>query len=844
MNPLSQQMQAQGRGNDSVLVHMSPREVGGLQALAMAHGGSLTTNPQTGLPEAGFLDSILPAIAGAVGGAMGVDPWMAAAGAGLVQGAITGNLEKGLTAGLSAYGGASLGRSFNPEGTFFGQPIGTPIPTPSLAGIDSGAAHGDVASSLTPAEATTSHSGFLPDGNAGSDSFAEWTAGSALTPPTVAPTIPLNTPTPPAPQSMFDKFGAAASAGITNPNIAKFAPYAAALGLATPFLTGSDQTYKAPEPKKTDYAGPYKPVPRVMALPVRDSNYLRNSSEHMFFPDSNPYPGYLPADKTTPESEIDLNALAKRLGRVAPTIRMAEGGLLPRAAPRTGLTAPETPRYYGERTFNFPKSNYVPPAAVAAAPPSAGLQALTQQYPTATKAQVSELDRMIQAGGDPGANLSLMQAYSPAGSIKELQPWAKEYKGDAYRDSHPVDAFGNPIGWSLPAQTAPTTDANGVPSGWDPRDWENMKNFNPGMPDPEYIMNNPWMGGMQFGPAPLISQLAPMSVAPSSDGKGNTYTPQQEPQFTSRRLENAYGIGLADKAAREAGAANNQTALNYALYGGPDAPEGAATPEGFAPKTSSGSSTFLGALNSIIPSLSGSSAATRAAPSGQDYSGIGGTLRGLMDMTGGQYFNLFRNLGAGLLPGGTLLNQGIGALQGATNVRSAPGFEGNNFLNYLTSGPSSEAAGANVAAGNWGGALRALAPFNILGKPLPTDAKAAGGVNLEDGSFVVDARTVAELGNGSSGAGQEVLARLGGRPIHGPGDGVSDSIRANIGGTQEARVARDEVKFSPEAVKRLGRGNPKKGADRLYDMMKKAEKARKSASRGKDTGLRALAGAR
>jgi hypothetical protein len=123
-----------------------------------------------------------------------------------------------------------------------------------------------------------------------------------------------------------------------------------------------------------------------------------------------------------------------------------------------------------------------------------------------------------------------------------------------------------------------------------------------------------------------------------------------------------------------------------------------------------------------------------------------------------------------------------------------------------------------------------------------TNKNAAGGVNLEDGSFVVDARTVAELGNGSSGAGQELLARMGGKPIKGPGDGVSDSIRANIGGKQEARVARDEVKFDPEAVKRVGGGNPKKGADRLYAMMRKAEKARKSASRGKDTGLRALVG--
>ena len=117
-----------------------------------------------------------------------------------------------------------------------------------------------------------------------------------------------------------------------------------------------------------------------------------------------------------------------------------------------------------------------------------------------------------------------------------------------------------------------------------------------------------------------------------------------------------------------------------------------------------------------------------------------------------------------------------------------------------------------------------------------------GNVDLEDGSFVVDARTVSEMGNGSSSAGQEVLSRMGGRPIQGPGDGVSDSIRANIGGTQEARVARDEVKFSPDAVKRVGNGNPKKGADRLYALMHKAQQARKKAKRGEDTGLAALVG--
>ena len=38
---------AHGRGPDDQLVHMSSKEVAGLQALAKAAGGSLTINPHT-----------------------------------------------------------------------------------------------------------------------------------------------------------------------------------------------------------------------------------------------------------------------------------------------------------------------------------------------------------------------------------------------------------------------------------------------------------------------------------------------------------------------------------------------------------------------------------------------------------------------------------------------------------------------------------------------------------------------------------------------------------------------------------------------------------------------------
>ena len=121
LHQLANHMSARGRGPDSTLVHMSPREVEGLQKLAVAHGTSLTINPDTGLPEAFSLESLLPTLAGAalnyflpgVGTAIGeVVGLGSAAGTGLAVGAataaLTGDLGKGLSAGLGAYGGAGI----------------------------------------------------------------------------------------------------------------------------------------------------------------------------------------------------------------------------------------------------------------------------------------------------------------------------------------------------------------------------------------------------------------------------------------------------------------------------------------------------------------------------------------------------------------------------------------------------------------------------------------------------------------------------------------------------------------------------------------------------------------
>ena len=133
-----------GRGGDSMLVHMNPREVAGLQALARSNGTSMTINPNTGYPEAFNLRALLPALIGfglnafapgvgsAIGQALGTS---SAVGTGVAVGGATalgtGSLKKGIMAGLGAYGGAGLGEGLAGSSGL----AGTPPPTPGLEGV-------------------------------------------------------------------------------------------------------------------------------------------------------------------------------------------------------------------------------------------------------------------------------------------------------------------------------------------------------------------------------------------------------------------------------------------------------------------------------------------------------------------------------------------------------------------------------------------------------------------------------------------------------------------------------------------------------------------------------------
>jgi len=80
-----------------------------------------------------------------------------------------------------------------------------------------------------------------------------------------------------------------------------------------------------------------------------------------------------------------------------------------------------------------------------------------------------------------------------------------------------------------------------------------------------------------------------------------------------------------------------------------------------------------------------------------------------------------------------------------------------------------------------------------------------------------------------SGGGLSSLGNYsdGGQLLRGPGDGVSDSIPARIGSRQPARLADGEFVVPARIVSELGNGSTDAGAKRLYAMMERVQNNRK-----------------
>lgn len=341
----AQQAQQFGRGQDSMLVHMTPNEVNSLRGLAQQFGGDLSVNPHTGLPEAGFLGKILPTILGGLGMLIpGMQPWMLGLMATAGGTAATGSLSKGLMMGLGAFGGASLGGALGAQNVF-GAAAKTAVPgvTGSVGNAAAQQTINAAAQGATPGmlhtAATGAGSAIAPVTQGATSGIATNLAGAgarAVSPMAQAAIQQAATQagTQAATQggggllgNFGSQFGNAARAGLPGGIAAKAAPMAAGLGLLNA-ASPSVKTYKDKnKPSEYGYTGPYRTTEDRFisegADPVRSPEGVlttpegkMTSGERLYYKPSTSYKdsegnAWTPGQKTTPVTNVGTSSKPK-----------------------------------------------------------------------------------------------------------------------------------------------------------------------------------------------------------------------------------------------------------------------------------------------------------------------------------------------------------------------------------------------------------------------------------------------------------------------------------------------------------------------------------------------------
>ena len=299
---LANQVQDKGRGPDTMLVHMAPSEVAGLQALAMAHGGSLSINPQTGLPEAGFLKNLLPTLIGAgltffSGGA--INPMTAGMLVGGFEGIRKKDLGQGILAGLGAFGGAGLGSAL----------------------VSAGGQSAMMSEAAKQAAGTSA-------AQMGTEQGAQAIIQAGARPETFMGNLQM------AGQGLSN-LGQPGGISALSTGLDQAFPTMTQKALAaTPTLMSVAEAgqpeFKPPEQEKSNYAGPYVPTDRELRFPTEEER--RSSREFSFFSPSNPVPGYRPYNAAQ-GGLMDLARGGAADNGEDPRAEFAEGGKLEERGP-------------------------------------------------------------------------------------------------------------------------------------------------------------------------------------------------------------------------------------------------------------------------------------------------------------------------------------------------------------------------------------------------------------------------------------------------------------------------------------------------------------------------------
>ena len=811
LHKFAEQVASQGRGDDSLLVHMTPDEVRNLQQFAQANGTTLTINPVTGLPEAGMLSDLFKAVApialgaflGPAGLAMG-GGFLTAAQAGLAVGGITtlatGSLSRGLMAGLGAYGGAGLGESLMGAGT---------------GALEAGAA--------------TAAQGQLGAANLALGEALPAQAAEQFTKDSISRQM--------AGATTFDKMGAGLGAITSSPStLGTFAKdnlkYLGAA--ATPIMAGAmvPTTTKMPENTNPAYIrqklyDPYTQTYKSLA-PVKASEFgSRNFSDAY----TNPQTGQM--------ATLDQRQPTPMAG--GGIVALADGGLSA-GAQYAAANNVDVGANIGKWIQDNP---FATAADINKAITSAGLtQADVNPYLTANK-NISDAERYAlshtnEINGLAGLNANIM------GALK-ANPTMTQAQIDAEQAKYGVTDANIQAPLSAGFQVA-TSDmgkaANYLATNPDVQAWINSAEGK------DYMQKNPSFDasdiaythyqrygageGRKWEDAATKTPLTcPAGYRPNAAGTACELIPIVTPPPTPEPPTSVIPTGFYGN-----NTGNPLTSTPGDITTNKD---GTVTVTPNIPGRPDGGFTGMGQVRDTYTAGGGSLGYTAPVPK-----------------TAAEHNAMYNKLTDDSLDAYNFL---MGKGKNLTQVNAAKGrplmqpyFTGANrykpkFLSYGKDGEITSSAGSGKPADAKAAELTKAKTIEVVDSSgYNTETYTA--VLQEDGSYLagngkrydVTGKQIAAGGGMMGYAMGGGLGSLGsysdgGRLLKGPGDGVSDSIPATIGAKQQpARLADGEFVIPARIVSELGNGSTDAGAKKLYAMMDRVQRAR-----GKTTGKNKVA---
>jgi len=843
-----------GRRGDSTLVHMSPQEVGGLQKLAMAHGGTLTTNPQTGLPEASFLSNILPlvgsALLGGFGGSTITDllPELSV-GVGLIDKAAGGSWTDALTKGLQFYGGASAGESLanmsnTPQLTQTQlDQIASQAPTaatttsvtaPSTLNLETGAMGEGVQTPNLPIYNIT------PSGVVSGADIVNPDTGETVSSVTGSQSELQNVTSNPklAGKEFLSGLG-------TSPLEQKLALAGIASGVGSVL-----------QPSSTSSSGTPQNVPNAYYVPAAGYSSLWNQGT--INPNFAKY-GYLP-----PGQAMWLGQ-GMNPGTYTSTYPYGPGGAYYKA-PTSAVTQPGTA---GKATMNVPlgmkeggltslkrfdgggiTSPVVPPPPM---PPeqqaTISQQALEQQ--AAMQHPAMPTNTLTQAyGADPTAAAMYMNALNIPMSQMPTLPSAdamNQYLANMYGPGNPVGGVTGQGGYTVtdpnankPASNtgdSPAANTQGSITGGrtvsTPTDAGNTAGTagsGTSYGGNVYGATDPTAGGGSngygtfnpsgsFGIKGSMSGVLPDSVI--SGAQSITDWANAHPWLaTAAGLIPGVGLGIL-----------GAKGLNY-LAGNAPQTQYASTPEEIASKNAEIQAGLDKQSQDMLDNYIQNNVPPEYGLNGQPVNPVLGTLSSISNQAGlpasaltpyqGQVDAWLAQNGTGTLTADQAQSLFTAAINNYNNQQQqgSTNFGDISPSDYISSGSNVSIMGNETTGDNpFGESSNGRNIYDPnTGQWIPTKPKRGMPTGMAGGG----------LAHGGIGSLPEATYAAGGKLLRGPGDGMSDSIPAVIHGSkpQRAALADGEFVIPADVVSHLGNGSTEAGSRKLYEMMDKIRHAR------------------